>query len=64
MSDDATLLLHGEYSVRLSKWSWSIYEKCSGSKLNMHKTKGIQMWLGSIKSRPNHRSGRYTMDQW
>ena len=44
-ADDATLLLHGEYSVRKAFEMITIYEKGSGAKLNMHKTKG--MWLGS-----------------
>ena len=43
--DDATLLLHGEYSVHKAFKMIEIYKKGSGSKLNMHKTKGI--WLGS-----------------
>ena len=44
-ADDGALLLHGEYSVCKAVEMIAIYEKGSGSKLNMHKTKG--MWLGS-----------------
>ena len=44
-ADDATFLLLGEYSVHKAFEMIEIYEKGSGSKLNMHKTKG--MWLGS-----------------
>ena len=42
-ADDATLLLLGEYSVHKAFEIIEIHEKDSGSKLNMHKTKG--MWL-------------------
>ena len=44
-ADDATLLLLGKYSVRRAFEMIEIYEKDTGSKLNMHKTKG--KWLGS-----------------
>ena len=43
--DDATLLLRGEYSIHKTFEMIEMYEKGSGSKLNMHKTKG--MWLSS-----------------
>ena len=44
-ADDATFLLLGEYAVRKAFEMIEIYEKGSGSKLNMQKTKG--MWLSS-----------------
>ena len=44
-ADDATPLLLGEYSVRKAFEMIEIYEKGSGYKLNLNKTKG--MWLGS-----------------
>ena len=44
-ADEATLLLLGEYSVRKAFEMIEIYEKGSGFKLNMNKTKG--MWIGS-----------------
>ena len=44
-ADDTTLLLCGEYSVCKAFEMIEIYEKGSGPKLNMHKTKG--MWPGS-----------------
>ena len=44
-ADDATLLLRGECSVCKAFEMIETYEKGSGSKLNMHETKG--MWLDS-----------------
>ena len=43
-ADDGTLLLHGEYPVHKAFEMIAVYEKVSGSKLNMHKTEGV---LGS-----------------
>ena len=40
-ADDRILLLHGEFSVCKAFEMIAIYEKGSGSKLNMHKTKGM-----------------------
>ena len=55
-ADDATLLLFGEYSICKAFEMIEIHQKGSGSKLNMHKTKG--MWyVARLLGERNHRSG-------
>ena len=59
-ADDAILLLLREYSVHKAFEMIEIYEKGSGSKLNMNRTKGN---VDSLQSGTNHRNCRYSIDQ-